>query len=179
MNVAGQAPFDRSYWVLPGTLLAGCYPGDLDPELARKKLQGLVNAGIQHVITLMEVEESSRFIPYMPELTEIAAAYSREISSVRLPIRDVSVPSKEAMVAILDEIDKSMQENHPVYVHCWGGRGRTGTVIGCYLARHGMAVGQEALARINFLQSALLDSTARSPETSEQCEMVILWAAGE
>ena len=109
MNVAGQAPFDRSYWVLPGTLLAGCYPGELDPEQARKKLQGLVNAGIQHVITLMEVEESSRFIPYMPELTEIAAAYSREISSVRLPIRDVSVPSKEAMVAILDEIDKSMQ----------------------------------------------------------------------
>ena len=83
------------------------------------------------------------------------------------------------MRAILDEIDRSIQKNHPVYVHCWGGRGRTGTVIGCYLARHGMAVGQEALARINFLRSALPDSTARSPETSEQCEMVILWAAGE
>jgi hypothetical protein len=23
-------PFDRSYWVVPGRFLAGCYPGDLD-----------------------------------------------------------------------------------------------------------------------------------------------------
>jgi len=26
-----------------------------------------------------------------------------------------------------------------VYVHCWAGRGRTGTVVGCYLKRHGIA----------------------------------------
>ena len=98
---------------------------------------------------------------------------------MRLPIRDVSVPSKEAMVAILDAIDKSIRENHPVYVHCWGGKGRTGTVIGCYLARHGIAIGQEALARINYLRRDLPDSSARSPETLEQCEMVLSWAKGE
>ena len=33
----------------------------------------------------------------------------------------------------------------PVYVHCWGGIGRTGTVVGCWLVRHGMT-GDEALA---------------------------------
>ena len=173
MNEPPKTPFDRSYWVIPGQLLAGCYPGDLDPDQAHQKLQGLVDAGIQHVMTLMEVEESRRFNPYMPELTEIATAKGGKVSFVRLPIRDVNVPSKEAMVTILDDIDRSIQNNHPVYVHCCGGRGRTGTVVGCYLARHGIAVGHEALARINYLRRAVPDRTSRSPETPKQCEMVL------
>ena len=174
-----DAPFARSYWVEPGRLLAGCYPGDLDPDLAQKKLQGLVDAGIQHVITLMEEVESSRFTPYMPVLTELAAAQGIEVSCVRLPIRDVNVPSKEGMVGILDEIDPSLQNNRPMYVHCWGGRGRTGTVIGCYLARHNIAVGQDAIERINYLRHNLPDSDFLSPETPEQCEMVRSWSVGE
>ena len=176
---ATKVPFSRSYWVIPGQLLAGCYPGDWDPNQAHQKLLGLVDVGIQRVSTLMEEGESSRFIPYMPELTEVAAAQGKEVSSVRLPIRDVSVPSEEAMVAILDDIDWSIQNNHPVYVHCWGGRGRTGTVVGCYLARHGIAVGQEGLTRIIYLRGAVPDSAALSPETPEQCEMVLSWSKGE
>jgi hypothetical protein len=151
----------------------------LDPDWATEKLQGLVDAGIQHVITLMEEGESSRFTPYMPELTALAAAHGTEVSSVRLPIRDVNIPSKEAMVGILDEIDLSMQVDQPVYVHCWGGRGRTGTVVGCYLARHGTAVGQEAIERINYLRRAVPASEFRSPETHEQCDMVRSWSIGE
>jgi protein-tyrosine phosphatase len=37
----------------------------------------------------------------------------------------------ELMTTILDAIDESMTAGKPVYVHCWGGMGRTGTVIGC------------------------------------------------
>ena len=51
----------------------------------------------------------------------------------RIPVRDVSVPSKDGMVMILDRIDQALAQQRPVYVHCWGGKGRTGTVVGCYL----------------------------------------------
>ena len=29
-----ERPFDRTYWVLDGKLLVGCYPGDSDPDKA-------------------------------------------------------------------------------------------------------------------------------------------------
>jgi len=66
-----------------------------------------------------------------------------------------------------------------VYVRCWGGRGKARTVIGCYVARHGIAIGQEALARINYLRLALPDAYASSLETPEQCELVLPWVMGE
>jgi len=56
------------------------------------------------------------------------------------------------MIRILDQIDRGMEQNPAVYLHCWGGRGRTGTVVGCYLARHGMAVGEAALDLLGELR---------------------------
>ena len=34
-------PFERSYWVIPGKLLAGEYPAAADPDEAYRKLDGL------------------------------------------------------------------------------------------------------------------------------------------
>jgi hypothetical protein len=49
--------FPRSYWVVPGKLLAGFYPGAKDPKEATVKVTALINAGIRHVINLMEPDE--------------------------------------------------------------------------------------------------------------------------
>jgi protein-tyrosine phosphatase len=46
------------------------------------------------------------------------------------------VPDAEMMGSVLDAIDTSLDEVGPAYVHCWGGHGRTGTAIGCWLVRH-------------------------------------------
>ena len=45
-------------------------------------------------------------------------------------------------------------EGGTVYVHCWGGIGRTGTVVGCWLVRHGLDEG-DAIARIAALRSEI------------------------
>ena len=61
-------PFPRSYWVIPGKLLAGFYPGSKDPKEATTKLTALINSGIRHIINLMEPDERDlpghRFVPY-------------------------------------------------------------------------------------------------------------------
>ena len=39
----------------------------------------------------------------------------------RYPIVDVSIPTEEYMVTILDAIDKYLSESKVPYIHCWGG----------------------------------------------------------
>jgi predicted transcriptional regulator of viral defense system len=39
------------------------------------------------------------------------------------------------MTATLNVIDKELAGGHRIYGHCWGGIGRTGTVIGCLLVQ--------------------------------------------
>jgi protein-tyrosine phosphatase len=63
-----------------------------------------------------------------------------------------------------------------VYVHCRGGIGRTGTTVGCYLARHGYG-GEEALAEVNklFQNSNRSFESSCSPETKAQMTMIQEW----
>jgi protein tyrosine phosphatase len=61
-------------------------------------------------------------------------------------------------------------------VHCWGGVGRTGTVVGCWLVRHGLA-GGDALARVEALRATTPKANRPSPETDTQRDLVRGWAS--
>lgn len=176
-------PYSRSYWVEPGRFLAGCYPGSPYPDERADKLRGLLNAGIRTVINLMEPDEVSHggqpFVPYQGELEEMGRARGVEIRVIRMPIRDLTVPRKDQMVVILNQLDQCLAAQSPVYLHCWGGRGRTGTVVGCYLARHRRAAGQEVIDLIANLRSNTSDYFRTSPDTPAQFQMVRGWKAGE
>jgi hypothetical protein len=159
-------PIPGSYWVMP-QLLAGEYPGAVDDQVAASKLSALDRRGIDLFVDLSEEGEYG-LRPYAGLLDESS-------SYLRMPIRDVDVPTGEEMLAILDTIDKGRASGRIVYVHCFGGIGRTGTVVGCYLVRHGMS-GEAALARIAELRRATPDRSRVSPETDEQRSMVLGWA---
>ncbi len=170
---------DRAYWVVPGAFMAGAYPGSKDADETRTKLGRLLDCGVRHVISLMEAHETDHsgeaFVAYDGPLSRIAEELCTSVSCTRVPIRDLGVPSPETMISILNEIDRTVATGRGVYVHCWGGRGRTGTVVGCYLVRHGLD-GEEALRRVKELRRPLPDADMRSPETTEQCDMVRGWA---
>jgi protein-tyrosine phosphatase len=103
------------------------------------------------------------------------AGYSGiEIAYHRMAIPDFSTPSIEAMHEILDLLESHLQAGRSVYVHCWGGIGRTGTVIGCYLVRNGTSR-SEVLGKIADLRKRVPDRWRSSPETDEQRRMVELW----
>jgi protein tyrosine phosphatase len=172
-------PFPRSYWVVPGKLLAGCYPGAKDPKEATDKLTALINSGIRHVINLMEPDERDlsehRFVPYDEVMESIAAKMKFSVTFDQLPIKDLSVPTKHHMTRILNQIDLCIKYGKTVYVHCLGGIGRTGTVVRCYLVRHGLATGKNVLDMISDLRKDSEDIERESPETRDQRGMVVGW----
>lgn len=168
-----ERPNANTYWVEPGRLLAGEYPRDLDEATSRAKLRAYLDAGVTFFLDLTEEGELSSYREMLDEETNGRP----NVVHCRMPIRDLSVPKSAAeMTAILDRIDGALEAGHTVYVHCWGGVGRTGTVVGCYLARHGFT-GDEALATIAAHWSTMQKRyrRPRSPETDAQCEWVRRW----
>jgi protein-tyrosine phosphatase len=168
---------------VPGKFLAGYYPGSRDSVTAREKLKNLLGHGIRHIVNLMERDEGNfqgeQFVPYEDQLQTMANEMNIPIELVHMPIRDMSIPLVYSMVLILDDIDRAMEHNPAVYLHCWGGRGRTGTVVGCYLARHGMAVGEAALDLLGKLRRYDPIAHLPSPATEIQAEFVLTWPEGK
>jgi protein-tyrosine phosphatase len=169
-------PIPNAYWVRPGRLLAGEYPGDWDEVMSREKLRRLLEAGVSFFVDLTQAGEYG-LEPYASALEQVAAELGREVTHRRLPVRDRGTPGAEGMRLILDTIDAALAEGKTVYVHCYAGIGRTGTVVGCFLVRHGMS-GKESLAEITRLRQDISEGWIRSPETEAQRQMVRDWPSG-
>jgi ADP-ribosyl-[dinitrogen reductase] hydrolase len=169
-------PIADSYWV-SDTLIAGEYPGAKHRAPARLRLRRMLAAGIETFVDLTEAGEwqaSGAVEPYEQLVREAADELDRDLRYHRRPIRDVAPPSVDAMVEILDLIDREAAEGRTVYVHCYGGVGRTATVVGAHLVRGG-ADGAEALERVQALRAMTPKANRRSPETGDQRALVRDW----
>lgn len=169
--------YGLSYWVVPGKFLAGCYPAaHFSRGTGAENLTALLTDGIRHFVNLMEIDSIDP--TYEAYLHKLGSSMGVETGYCAMPIRNYSIPTEDEMRTILDVIDENMAADRPVYVHCYGGLGRTGTVVGCWLARHG-TVGAAALERIAQLRLHTDNLAMASPETEQQVKMVMLWKPGD
>jgi hypothetical protein len=168
-----KPPITESYWVEPGRFLAGEYPSARTVASTRDRMNAFLHAKIDTFIDLTQPHELPT---YESLLGELARGRQIEPAYHRFAIRDHSVPSRETMLRILDVIDESLAASRNVYVHCWGGIGRTGITVGCFLVRHGCS-NEEALRRVNALYRTRPGNPyyPNSPETPEQVEFVSAW----
>jgi hypothetical protein len=167
-------PFANTYWVAPGAFLAGGHPALVDDQV-EERLSALLAAGIRTFIDLTEQHETDG---YAVVLQCLAEERGMEAAYLHFPICDRSVPSAWVMGRILDVIDRAVADGRPVFVHCFGGIGRTGTVVGCHLRRCGRATRLDVMARIAELRQGLAIAREVSPHAPEQVLMVENWGEG-
>ncbi len=167
-------PIPESYWVVPGAFLAGGYPiTSIDETVARQCLTAFIDIGINSFFDLTRLGELPA---YLPLLQEEAVHHGISIDYQRVNIQNKGLPSHDQMKRLLDALDAALAAGHKVYLHCWGGIGRTGTTIGCWLVRHGLTGGQ-ALIRLNELYQTAEQSHIfpQSPETEAQVKFILGW----
>lgn len=166
-------PFPLAWWVVAGRMMAGCYPGHALEEVARRQLGRLIDAGLLCFVDLME-EAPRGAPPYEPMLRALAAERGVEVERVRLPIEDHGVPGDAELASLEALIAERLRAGTGVYLHCWGGRGRTGVVAGVALLRLGCASPTTLQAAIDALRATC---PGPSPETPEQEAFAAAYAA--
>ena len=141
-------------------------PGE--PAAAEAKLRALVDIGVRTFIDLTAPEDM--MASYEDLLEDLANETGAPLRRISLPVPDMGIPTEITMREIMSAIRQSIKEAPAVYVHCWGGIGRTGTVVGCWFRERGLDP-DSALARVQHLYSSQMPKVTifpKSPQTAEQ-----------
>jgi protein-tyrosine phosphatase len=162
------APSD-CYWVLPGRLLAGRYPGSRYVESETERIVWkLLQTGVSSLVDLTRPDEMP---PYRPALEQTAGFLNRVVHYWQADLPQEDIPTVVKIRTILDYIDTELAAGQVVYVHCRAGIDRTGTVIGCYLAQHGRG-DKSALQTLAELRGPI---AMLSPASDELRQFVANW----
>lgn len=166
-------PIPDSYWVAE-RLLAGPHPtsGAANREAERAAVRALLDAGVRTVIDLRTPVEPPSIRALLDKLAGEDAVW------MGVPILDGAAPTDAQLVAILDAIDAAGARGRGVYVHCQGGRGRTGTVVACWWIRHAIFAPEDALAELGRRRHGQPNGARPSPETAPQLRLVRSWSPG-
>ncbi|MFO3796581.1 MAG: fused DSP-PTPase phosphatase/NAD kinase-like protein [Anaerolineales bacterium] len=164
-------PIENAYWVVEGHFLAGEHPLNGPEEKAHQRLQALLESGFEAFFDLTMPHERPS---YRAELQELASLHRRPVEYYSFPIPDFGIPTHQEMNRLLDTLERVLQRGLRTYLHCWGGVGRTGMVVVCYLIRRGLS-GDEALRELQRRWQSVPKSRLHphSPETEAQRQFVL------
>jgi len=100
--------------------------------------EALAKMGIKTIVDLRREEAQAR------QEQQVVESLGMKFVSVRM---QMGAPTDEQISRVMQELDS---DAGPVFVHCHGGRDRTGTVIACYRETHDEWDSQKALSEANL-----------------------------
>ena len=162
-----EPPIPESY-VVAERLLAGEYPGAADPDAAERRLRAFAEGGVTTFVDLTHPADA--LAPYEHLL-------GRDANRSPHPIVDLGTTTVPHMTRILDDVDAAVGDGCAVYVHCWGGIGRTGTVVGV-LARSAWPGRRRCGAHDRPTAARHTGCMGRIAQTAAQRAMVTEWKPG-
>lgn len=169
MSDTAKWPYDKTlhaWWVEPGRLLAGEYPGARTAEEAAEKLRLLIEeARIDAIVDLTTPADG--LASYRDALRVVTEEAGRQVDFYAYPIPDMGVIEQEGYDEIVARIQGEIDRGRVVYLHCWGGKGRTSTAVGCLLIDGGLDY-RSAIARIAELRAGTRKAGDPCPESTSQ-----------
>jgi atypical dual specificity phosphatase len=117
-------------WILPDELAGMARPDGLPGDLAE-----LRDLGVGAVVNLTRQ-------PWSKDVFD-----GQEVVHMHLPVRGFDRPSLEQIDRFVAFCDQQIEQGHGVVAHCLAGRGRTGTMLACYLVHRGVEP-EEAIQRV-------------------------------
>merc|ERR1719272_1615103 len=141
LHLQMRGPTLASNWVIPGLVMAGAYPGALDDRDNERQLKCILNKGIDTFVCLQaevddEIPEEAWRVgdglrPYFVDARRISKT---PLIWRHLPIMDGGAGADDVMEALVCDLLDDLKKGRVLYVHCWGGHGRTGIVVCLLLA---------------------------------------------
>jgi len=119
---------DSTHWIVPGRILAGGSPN----EMTRREILSIIESGID---TFVNLQNEFNEYAYEYTLQNMVALNKTKfpphpINFLHCPIPDQGVLSDHDMCEFIQELIKILEVHHcNIYIHCYGGHGRTGSVL--------------------------------------------------
>jgi len=99
--------------------------------------------------------------------------FEKNFEMLSFPIVDNTVPSYDVIQNILNNISSDIS----TYIHCNLGLGRTGIIVGVYLAQKYQLQGDYLLKKIDELKIDSKLQNNKSPITKEQIDFILNYKA--
>ena len=136
-------------WVVPDVLAAMGRPGNL-----RKAIEFLKDEGVDVLISLTETQLSPGIV------TEFDFEYHH------IPVEDFAAPTGGQIDEFVSIVQAARKAGKKTVVHCLAGRGRSGTMVACYLVSLGRS-SREALAVARLLRPGSVESESQAVAVRE------------
>lgn len=192
-------PTPESNWVIPGRLLVGAYPASQSDVETFELLISILKQGVTSFVCLQQeyrthgVTEAMwrgghALRPYFEDVKLIVKNKSmfkslsehpnivdlQSLDFVHFPIRDCSISDDGAVLKLSQSLVGRLHRGERLYVHCWGGHGRTGTVV-CIMLH--LLYGMDAKSAMAYCQRVhdlrQCPVQVGSPQTETQREQVV------
>lgn len=85
-----------------------------------------------------------------PDLHGFNIVDREALSFVHFPIRDCGITDDERVLELSRTLVKAISEGEVIYLHCWGGHGRTGTLV-CIMLHLMYSVCQYSMKTLNVV----------------------------
>ena len=190
---AFAGPLPESNKVFDG-FYAGAFPGDINDAENDKNLIALLNAGITEFVCMMAeynpgasedewrlgcycvrpyLNDIRRILEKREEYPSLNATVTNDITFQHFPIKDLRTILDRDTLDAARKIVASLESGKTVYLHCWGGHGRTGIMVCLVLHLVFKLSAEDAIEYCESVHAKRLHAIdVRSPQTEVQREQV-------